>query len=361
MTSRVGCGADAPAISVVVPVYNVESYLNWCLESLSGQTFENIEILCVNDGSTDSSLEILRAWRESDARIRIIDKENGGLSSARNAGIREAAAEVVCFLDSDDRFTPNACERIAKAFYGEGGRSVDVVTFGANCYPEEASYPWLERCLSPRDAEYAPFHPDLIFKEMSRPFAWRTAGRTSFLRENGLYFDESVKFGEDQVFHFAVYPRASRTVLMSDKLYDYRVSREGSLMHRMNADPFAKMAEHLKITAAILRDWGSAGYLERYSAEMVEWVVEFVLLGIVGLPSGQREALVAEGASMLRPFTETLLGKGGVRRGAAARILEEVASGRALSDGASKRLRLAYHVEKDGVLAVVRRVVSRKG
>ena len=165
------------AISVIIPVYNVEEYLEWCLDSLKSQTLKNIEIICVNDGSTDSSREILDKCQKQDSRITIVDKPNGGLSSARNAGIRAATSDIVCFLDSDDRFTPDACEVITDAFKKT---NPDVVTFGANCFPENAGYPWLIEHLSPRDVVYEPFHPDLLFKEMSRPFAWRTDAKKAF-------------------------------------------------------------------------------------------------------------------------------------------------------------------------------------
>ena len=92
-----------PLISVIVPVYNVEKYLYTCLDSILNQTYSNIEIICVNDGSTDKSRKILEEYRKKDSRIRIVDKENGGLSSARNAGMRVAKGEFYSFIDSDDR------------------------------------------------------------------------------------------------------------------------------------------------------------------------------------------------------------------------------------------------------------------
>ena len=117
--------AQKPKLSVIVPVYNVADYLDWCLDSLAEQTCADLEILCVNDGSTDNSRKILERRQEQDPRIVIIDKENGGLSSARNAGIKAAKAPAVCFLDSDDRFMPDAAEVIVRTFANE---QPDVVT-----------------------------------------------------------------------------------------------------------------------------------------------------------------------------------------------------------------------------------------
>lgn len=282
-----------PVLSVIVPVYNVEDYLEWCLESLRVQTFEDIEILCVNDGSTDASRQVLTACQEKDSRIKIIDKDNGGLSSARNVGIKAATTNLVCFLDSDDRFTPDACEVIVNTF---SKTNADVVTFGAYCYPESAGYPWLVEHLSPRDVEYEPFHPDLLFREMSRPFAWRTACKKGFLQNNGIEFTENLKFGEDQVFHFAIYPRANKTVLISNKLYEYRVFREGSLMHKVTHDLYTKCSEHIKIVGSILEDWKQGGLLERYPNQLADWLVDFILNEAMSLePTQAKEIFGAVG------------------------------------------------------------------
>ena len=87
-------------LSVVVPVYNVEEYIYECIESILNQDIDGVEIIVINDGSTDNSLKIVKSF--NDERIRIIDKENGGLSSARNVGLKEAVGEYVIFIDSDD-------------------------------------------------------------------------------------------------------------------------------------------------------------------------------------------------------------------------------------------------------------------
>ena len=352
--------AQKPKLSVIVPVYNVADYLDWCLDSLAEQTCADLESLCVNDGSTDNSREILVRRQEQDPRIVIIDKENGGLSSARNAGIKAAKAPIVCFLDSDDRFTPDATEVILQTFTNE---QPDVVTFGAHCYPREAAYPWLTQHLSPRDVVYEPFHPDLLFKEMSRPFAWRTAVRTDFLRDNNLYFDESVAFGEDQIFHFALYPRAHKTVLISNKLYEYRVAREGSLMDRVVKDPFTKMQKHVDITAVILADAnkpaGGQSLLDACPAHMMEWVVEFLLNETFDLPQGQRNEILG----LIRPILLQYWDIVTVRESAALEPVKQIlcASMRetTLSDKEAKQLLRAYRQQGGFAKRVVRKLMGR--
>lgn len=115
-----------PLISVIVPVYKVEPYLDRCVQSIVGQTYKNLEILLVDDGSPDQCPQMCDQWAQRDARIRVIHKENGGLSSARNAGIDAAKGDYLYFVDSDDYIAPSLCERIMDLF---AQYDVDIVTF----------------------------------------------------------------------------------------------------------------------------------------------------------------------------------------------------------------------------------------
>jgi glycosyltransferase involved in cell wall biosynthesis len=166
-----------PKLSVIVPVYQVEDYLALCLSSIRNQSFSDLEIICVNDGSTDRSAEILQMCAAVEPRLKIVEKRNGGLSSARNAGIAAAAGEYLMFVDSDDMLTKQACVTILTAFEESGA---DIVTFGAHCYPEGSGDAWLTDCLSPRDIVYEGFDTRILFKEKSRPYVWRTAISRAF-------------------------------------------------------------------------------------------------------------------------------------------------------------------------------------
>ncbi len=104
---------DSITISVIVPIYNVEQYLDRCVRSLIEQTYTNLEIILVDDGSPDSCPEMCNGYAKEDSRIRVIHKPNGGLSDARNAGIEAASGDYIMFVDSDDYIDPDACERLA--------------------------------------------------------------------------------------------------------------------------------------------------------------------------------------------------------------------------------------------------------
>ena len=122
-------------ISVIVPVYKAESYLDRCVESIVNQTYKNLEIILVDDGSPDNSPKMCDDWAKKDERIKVIHKKNGGVSSARNAGINEATGEFVQFVDSDDYIDLSFCEQLVTPF--EGG--VDLVVSGFTITNDEKS------------------------------------------------------------------------------------------------------------------------------------------------------------------------------------------------------------------------------
>jgi len=315
-----------PEVWIVVPVYNVRDYLACCLDSLLAQSFTDIRVVCVDDGSTDGSSQVLAEYAERDSRICTLRKPNGGLSSARNAGI-EAVLEATCcrgdrprppaqsarsgdapkpdsgivmFVDADDWLAPEAC-RIVRDACAEHG--ADIVTFGGLAEPPEASYPWLEEVLSPRDAVYHAFEPAVLFAEKSRPFVWRTALSVGFLRKSGLRFDETLPFGEDQVFQFMAYPQAGTVVFLHDRLYHYRVSRTGSLMDTNLDGMEQRLAKHTAIVAGIQAGWRRLGLLTKYGAEYLEWVLEFMLWDIQSQSVAvQERVLAALGALLAEDF-----------------------------------------------------------
>lgn len=343
-----------PTLSVIVPVYNVEDYLNACLDSLQAQTLSEIEIVCVNDGSPDGSRGILAKRQKEDARIVIVDKPNGGLSSARNTGIDAACGTYIGFLDADDRFTPNACQRIAEAF---AETDADVVTFGGYCNPAEAATPWITLKLSPRDVVYDGFKPALMFEEQSTPYI-RTACRKAFLDEYDIRFEEALPFGEDQVFFFDIYPNSRKTALISDKLYEYRIEREWSLTSKTNDDLEAKSRKHLPMTQRIFGAWKKRFGLDEYSTEIVSWSIEFVLYGLFCLPEGVRNELLPEYARIFREFwgngsTSALQLKKHDRK-----LLEVALSGNPVSNTQAIRLRAGWFLEKYGAKAVVGKVLG---
>ena len=135
--SIVGDQSIMVKVSVIIPVYNVEPYLKQCMDSVVGQTLKDIEIICVDDGSTDGSLDILREYAAEDNRIQIIEQKNAGAGAARNNGMRHATGKYLSFLDSDDFFEPRMLE---KAYDLAEKDQADFVAYKSDQYHTAVSY-----------------------------------------------------------------------------------------------------------------------------------------------------------------------------------------------------------------------------
>ena len=225
--------APLPKVSVVVPVYNVEKYLRTCLDFIVAQTLREIEIICVNDGSTDGSPAILEEYAKEDARIKIISQENRGLSGARNTGMDAATGKYLAFVDSDDWFySLTALEELyerAEKF------SLDLLRHRLICFDNDKGTffhrPWDDY------AKFLPkgFRTEAFPPEACTPFFWRipvTAPggfyRRAFIERFRHRFAEGLTF-EDQLFFRRCLMTASRVGFLDKALYVYRRNRAGSI------------------------------------------------------------------------------------------------------------------------------------
>lgn len=279
-------------ISIIVPVYKAEKHLAATLDSLIGQTHADLEIICVNDGSPDTSASILEAYAARDERVRVIEQENQGVSVARNTGMAHATGDILMFVDADDTLVDAACARVHEVF---ATRQPEALTFGLECDPPEVAPASLRRELAPRDAVYDAFAPDLLFKEHARPYACRTALSADFARRERIMFEPGLGLAEDQVFYFAVYPFARRTVLSSEKLYVYRMNDESATHAAFDTATALrkKLDAHLCAIEAICRIWDERGLHDFCAAELLEWCLDFTMLDIGKLPAGEQRMAYA--------------------------------------------------------------------
>lgn len=205
----------SPLISVIVPVYNVEGYLEECIQSVLDQTYPNWELILVDDGSTDRSGEICDQYREKDRRISVRHTANLGVSHARNLGLELAGGEWISFLDSDDFFSPHALEVLLR--YSDG---VDVVASGGRGYPAVRSFP----SLSAMGNDFIPF---FMFVHNS---CWNKLYRKERLAAR---FDEQLRCGSDLYFFFEQLQQCRGIRVIPDCLVYYRKDYNmNSLSHR---------------------------------------------------------------------------------------------------------------------------------
>lgn len=267
-------------ISIIVPVYNVAEYLPRCLESCIRQTLHDIEIICVDDGSTDNSLEILRHYARMDNRILVIHQENKGLPGARNTGLAAAHGDFIMFLDSDDYYAPNACERV---WVETKEAPTDIVIFGTEVVP---AYPqpeeWYAWTLHTRTQRFWNFSPEVLFENPSaKPFVWRQAFSAELLKNTGIVFDESLRYGEDVIFQMKIFPQATHFAFISDRLYNYRWSRPDSLMNSQVSTLDAKLTKHISVVEATTAYWAEQNWFQKYGGEYLTWVLQYIVPDIL--------------------------------------------------------------------------------
>lgn len=217
---------DKPLISLLVPIYNVERYLSTCLDSAVSQTLSDIEIICINDGSTDASLSIIEDFAKRDDRIRVIDKSNSGYGASMNKGIDVANGEFIGILESDDFFEPDALEVLYSAAIEA---DVDVAKADFFFYwskPEEKDerFGWVDagapKVAVPMD------YPEVFYR---KPSIWSAIYRRSFLEKNGIRFLETPGASyQDTSFNFKVWACASRVALINRAVLHYRQDNESS-------------------------------------------------------------------------------------------------------------------------------------
>ena len=206
--------------SIVVPVYNVEQYLEQCLESLQVQDFDNFEIICVNDGSTDRSREILTEWESKIPQMRVIDRENGGLSAARNTGLKAATGNYLVFVDSDDWVEPTMLSTLAESIGNE-----DIACFACQRTDNEATDSLPKEQTS--GWEYYNHHA-LEHREIPFVCVWQRCYRRQFLLDNSLWFREGILHEDNEFTPRACY-KAKSVIVIPEVLYNYRV-RPNSIM-----------------------------------------------------------------------------------------------------------------------------------
>ncbi len=200
-------------VSIIVPVYNGETYLDDCILSLIEQTYKNIEIIIINDGSTDSSEDICQSWCKKDNRIIFLKKENGGVSSARNYGLNHVQGEYVMFVDGDDFLERNAVETIVRELIEQ---SVDVVAFAVREYNNDGSTRPLIKTESQKTE--GNILPDTI--RQYGFWLWNKIYKRE-LTDN-LQFMTDLRMGEDILFMIQACHKAKGIYYHNEYLYNYR-------------------------------------------------------------------------------------------------------------------------------------------
>lgn len=204
-----------PKVSIIIPVYNVENYLHQCLDSAMNQTLREIEIICVDDGSTDGSRAVLDEYAAKDGRVSVIHQENAGQAAARNNALKGAKGKYVLFLDSDDLLAETACQA---AYEKAKASDADLVHFQYSAFGE-TSY-----SFTPEPILLGEWTDPLKKVEMLHqiPAVWQYLYKHKLLEDNQIAFPEKQKF-EDVIFVYQARFLANKIIELPEQLYRYRV------------------------------------------------------------------------------------------------------------------------------------------
>ncbi|TDG00318.1 glycosyltransferase family 2 protein [Paenibacillus piri] len=245
-------------VSVIVPVYNLEQYVGRALDSLLEQTLRSIEIIVVNDGSTDGSGTVAEAYARNDGRIKVVHKTNGGVSSARNTGLELAQGEYVTFVDPDDFIDRRAYEHMYDTASQTG---CDIVICGfsyvseANLAGESARLPIIANVVLGKQEIREQIWYNLLYSDMDAG-VWNKLYRRDLLGRHRIRFDETVLFTEDHLFNLVAFTYAGHAIYIPEPFYRYVVSIPNSASKKYRYNYF-QLYEHVYLfKLKLLSVWG---------------------------------------------------------------------------------------------------------
>ena len=260
-------------LSIVVPIYNAEKYLNECIKSILCQTFCDFELILVNDGSQDRSLDICRLWEKKDSRIRIIDKENGGVSSARNAGVEVSKGEYIGFVDSDDFIDRQMYEKLFKAVK-EVNADIGICkriipqkkqNYGHN-YPKGTSF---------RFSDGKKIWKEFFYQGDIETFVTNKVFKAAFIKENLLKFLAYPLF-EDRLYLLQLYLNNPVMVYLDEPLYFYRPVQDSGV-HRYCPERFEIIKKIYHYTLELNTTFDSGYYINLINKSLAESIVNCII------------------------------------------------------------------------------------
>lgn len=270
-----------PKISLIIPLYNAEKYLWPCLDSVAAQTFKDFEVLCINDGSTDRTEEIVKSFVEHDPRFRLINQENAGCSMARNRGLKEATAPYIALLDQDDMFHPQALEVL---YYLIQKGNYDIAEFTNKTVPDDfvlQNPPQYRLDEIEYEAYQNPFNYYFKNKRGGSVLVWNRLYKKNAIA--GIEFPKDIQPAEDTIFSLKVMFHTMSIIHTNTQLLYYRDSST-SVMNRGITDKYikshaaaGKVLSDYFLKSARVRDPKEKEILEHY-------ITRFIFKSVVSQP-----------------------------------------------------------------------------
>ena len=292
---------EKPKVSIVIPVYNTEAYVEDTILSIVNQSLRDSEIIVINDGSTDNSLPVIEKLAEKDPRIRIYSQENQGLSAARNAGIEHANGKYLYFMDSDDLLDPDALEQCVKKCEAN---NLDFLFFDAETFSDDKQFDcsvydyFRARYVEDRTYSGEEILDMLIDKKIYKASACLSLIRLDYLNQIGLRFYPGI-IHEDELFSGLLYIQAKRVGCIP-RPYFKRRARSGSITTRVysykNIDSYLQVSGQLKT----FLDHRTSGTTKKLMAKLIFFILDPSIYNARVLPLNERITVL--GVCMLKSF-----------------------------------------------------------
>jgi len=271
-------------ISIIIPVYNVEKYLDECLQSVVSQTCTDWECIIVDDGSTDRSPEICDEWAERDKRFVVIHKENGGVSSARNIGIEHSIGEYICFIDSDDWVAPDYLWHLRQGIKDDNVDMVVTGTIHEKNKPEiHSSDREIRLNISPEYIQSFIDHVGLFYGPCSILY------KASIIKSHRIKFPLELSFGEDTTFVFSYLRKVNDVIIRPFADYHYRILDGPSLSNRFGEEKTFQRYDLWKMRQQFYLDYGMWNQVSQANMYRELWAIAYD--GIFSVPNPSRSYL----------------------------------------------------------------------
>ncbi len=295
-------GATPASVSVVVPVHDALRWVGECLDSIEAQTVAPLEVICVDDGSTDGSAQALDSYARAHVGVSVVHQRCSGVSAARNAGLGRAKGEFVLFVDADDTLHERLVERVVPVAERLGA---DMTIFGFEEYWDDLGRGVVrEMCDEPGLAGRAFRLEDLRGPSTSllTPNVWRVLWRRDFVARNGLAFHEDLSSAEDLAFIYEALCCSPRLALVNEVLYRYRRDGNGASLTRRERGLAAYRALDRVFAAARSRGVLEQGWMARHLVNIVLSTADYSMMSAA--TRGEYDALFRAFQSEWRPFVE---------------------------------------------------------
>lgn len=296
-------------LSVIVPVYNVEKYLEKCLNSIINQTYKNLEIICIDDGSPDNSIKILEKYQLKDKRIRVIRQENKGLGATRNIGINVATGTYISFIDSDDWIELDMFEKCIEVFKKYNVDLVDCSTYYDSTINSQKVRD-LRKLNYKNDYNGEEYFKLLVRNNLFSASSCNKVFKLKNIKRDNIYFPEN-KYNEDFYFVFVYLILSKKIGIVEAPMYHYLISRENSITNKINQNDVVDSIFMKKNIEETLKKKGQIEILSEveYQEYIFNWIIQGTIAKVIQLYKSNKIGVLQVAKTLCKNEEFTILAK----------------------------------------------------